>query len=190
VLEIFSSRSAVGPPQGDSSPLLLLVRSVLRVHPRAIRGCLPCSNPKPIISRPTAGRQPILNRNQWRLFSAISAYCRLLSPFTDFSLPTRRADVSAPLRYLSWLAKKAQNRGPIAPNMIKIFFPMEVHSPNGEGPPSSLRSLCRPIFNSASLRLGVSALLSGFASSQIKVRACPPSNHFKVNQSKSNQKTV
>jgi hypothetical protein len=47
---------------------------------------LMCSflHPKPIISRPAAGRQPILNRYQWRLFAAIIAYYRLLSPNRDF----------------------------------------------------------------------------------------------------------
>jgi hypothetical protein len=51
-------------------------------------------NPKPIISRPAAGRKPILNRYQSRLFSAVTAYYRLLPPNRDFF--PRPADKSDP----------------------------------------------------------------------------------------------
>lgn len=44
----------------------------------------PSLDPEPIISRPGTTRQPILNRYQWRLFSAITAYYRLLSPNREF----------------------------------------------------------------------------------------------------------
>jgi hypothetical protein len=42
-------------------------------------------NPKPIISRPAAERKPILNRYQWRLFSAIVAYYRQTEIFSSSS---------------------------------------------------------------------------------------------------------
>jgi hypothetical protein len=57
------------------------LEGAFRVH--LVHSCLGL-NPKPIISRSAAGRQPISNRYQWRLFSAIVAYYRLLSPFTEF----------------------------------------------------------------------------------------------------------
>jgi hypothetical protein len=65
-----------------------VVSAILRVHlthlTRLTYFPLPL-NPKPIISRPAAERQPILNRDQWRLFSPIIAYYRLLSANREFS---------------------------------------------------------------------------------------------------------
>jgi hypothetical protein len=63
--------------------------------PSFIRACLPSLNPKPIMSRPATACQPIFNRYQCRLLSAIIAYYRLLSPKREF-FPGLRSTASKP----------------------------------------------------------------------------------------------